>query len=406
MVHAAEHPVVQDTLPPWIGHGRSGKPASVPGLGVGRRFEQAKVRTAKRFATSRARDDAHACTGVTECSCRSSSTVRGALLGVPFIYTQLLMQHISRSLHNGVCMTNYRCVATSVAAFIQQLAVSYVGRGYLFYATGRIPDGKDPRIVDAKLVNRYGIAISKWTRARRKPLGLANMQYIRHGRFFVLLSTHGRHAFFERERANVRDARRVSVKYAGYSVSFRNGHPHVRIDQREYVRLREELRELARHRSPSEVAAKLRNTHFEPYAPVRRQLLNLVRHANRVLAVRGAPQIPTSVLRFRRTVGPIFEPSPPPPSATPALPPVSLESESFQISLKRFARGVVTRLGPGDELGDIDPPGPGLAVVNPGLRLVQSSTECPLAEPGVLAEVAEDGRNGLVVVNGAGLDDH
>lgn len=294
----------------------------------------------------------HACTGVTECSCRSSSTVRGALLGVPFTYTQPLMQHIRRSLHNAVCMTNYRCVATSVAAFIQQLAVSYVGRGYLFYATGRIPDGKDPRLVDAKLIDRYGIAISKWTRARRKPLGLANMQYIRHGRFFVLLSTHGRHAFFERERANVRDARRVSVKYAGYSVSYRGGHPHVRIDQREYVRLREHLCELARHRPPRDVAAELRTIHFEPYAPVRRQLLNLVRHANRVLVLRGASRLPYTVVRLRRTVGPVFTPAPPP--SDEALP-ESVASKGFQVTLQGRAGGLAAGPGPRDQLGDIDP---------------------------------------------------
>jgi hypothetical protein len=33
----------------------------------------------------------------------------------------------------------YRCEATSVAGFIQQLAVAYVGRGYFFYVAGVIP---------------------------------------------------------------------------------------------------------------------------------------------------------------------------------------------------------------------------------------------------------------------------
>ena len=35
----------------------------------------------------------------------------------------------------------YRCVATSLEGFIQQLAVSYVGKGYFYYATGRVPNG-------------------------------------------------------------------------------------------------------------------------------------------------------------------------------------------------------------------------------------------------------------------------
>ena len=38
----------------------------------------------------------------------------------------------------------YRCVATSVAGFVQQLAVCYIGRGYYFYVRGGIPAHKDP----------------------------------------------------------------------------------------------------------------------------------------------------------------------------------------------------------------------------------------------------------------------
>ena len=38
----------------------------------------------------------------------------------------------------------YRCVAASVAGFVQQLAVAYVANGYWFYVTGRVPDGRQP----------------------------------------------------------------------------------------------------------------------------------------------------------------------------------------------------------------------------------------------------------------------
>ena len=62
----------------------------------------------------------------------------------------------------------YRYETTSVEGFIQQLAVSYVGQGYWFYVSGVVPDRKDPRAVDTKLMTRYGVDISKWARARRK----------------------------------------------------------------------------------------------------------------------------------------------------------------------------------------------------------------------------------------------
>jgi hypothetical protein len=43
----------------------------------------------------------------------------------------------------------YRAEATSIGGFIQQLAVSYVRNGYWFYVAGSVPEGKDPRAIDA-----------------------------------------------------------------------------------------------------------------------------------------------------------------------------------------------------------------------------------------------------------------
>ena len=85
----------------------------------------------------------------------------------------------------------YRCVAASVAGFVQQLAVCYVARGYYYYVTGRIPDSKDPTKTDEKILEQYGISVSKWVRARRKRSGLANVQYLRYGDFFVIIANHG-----------------------------------------------------------------------------------------------------------------------------------------------------------------------------------------------------------------------
>ena len=91
----------------------------------------------------------------------------------------------------------YRCVATSVAGFVQQLSSCYLPHGYWFYVSGEIPEHKDPRGVDAKLVTKYGISISRQSRARRKRVGLANVHYLRYERTFVLLATHGHHPFFD-----------------------------------------------------------------------------------------------------------------------------------------------------------------------------------------------------------------
>src|SRR5262249_15554588 len=142
-------------------------------------------------------------------------------------------------------------------------------------------EGKDPGAVDEKLIGRYGIDISKWARARRKQAGNANLRYLRYGRFFILLATHGQHRFFEEEAACIKDIRRTPLKFSGYAVSFRGGHPHVRIEQEEYQNLKAYFVERAVHRSLPALEKELADVTFEPYAPVRRQLLCILRAVNR-----------------------------------------------------------------------------------------------------------------------------
>lgn len=201
----------------------------------------------------------------------------------------------------------YQCEALTVEGFIQQLAVSYVSNGYFFYVVGSVPEGKDPRRVDAKLIDRYGIGVSKWSRARRKRAGSANLQYLRHGRLFVLLATHGEHEFFAEEGKGVRDVRRVPLKAFGYAVSYKAGHVHVRIEREELKRLTAYFLELAAHRKVEAVSAELSRLRFEPYAPVRRQLLQVLRAVNRARRAMGYELVPLEALRFRRRIVRPFE---------------------------------------------------------------------------------------------------
>lgn len=205
-------------------------------------------------------------------------------------------------------MRPYRCEAASVEGFIQQLAVAYITHGYWFYVTGWIPTGKDPRTVDAKLVRMYGVDKSKWARARSKRAGSASIQYLRHGRFFIVIATHGCHPFFERERTMIRDARRVPIRYAGYSVSYRGGHAHVRIENREYLERKASLLELAEHRSIDTVRAAFLDLRYERYAPVRRQLFNILLAVNRARQARGFSQLEPAMFRWGRRVVKPFGP--------------------------------------------------------------------------------------------------
>jgi len=200
----------------------------------------------------------------------------------------------------------YRCVATSVAGFVQQLAVAYVTHGYWFYVTGRVPEHKDPGLVDRKIIERYGIDVSKWTRARRRRAGLANVQYLRYGRFFILLATHGDHQFFAEEGGQIRDVRRTPIKFMGYSIGCRqarNGgryHASVRIQSEPYNTLKASFEKMALHRSVNSIQAEFWGLNFEPYAPVRAQLFSALRAVNHARQKAGLEPVTTVPFRVRR----------------------------------------------------------------------------------------------------------
>jgi hypothetical protein len=201
----------------------------------------------------------------------------------------------------------YRCIATTPEGFVQQLAVSYLRHGYWFYVTGSIPKHKDAEVVDRKLVERYRVEISKWARTRRKRAGLSNVHYLRHGQFFVLLATHGDHEFFRGESSVFRDARRAPLRFAGYTISHRGGHSHVRIDRDEYLRLRAVLLDRATRAEIPELCRRFRTVPFEPYAPVRRQLLCIWRAVNRSRDAAGLERVPVECIRLRRRIVRPFE---------------------------------------------------------------------------------------------------
>lgn len=246
----------------------------------------------------------------------------------------------------------YRSVAQSIDGLVQQVAVSYLRYGYWWYTTGMFPEGKDAESIDSKLIDRYSIAISERERARRKHAGLANMQYIRCGRFFLLMCSDGLHPFRELERDVIRDARTTPILvplearprskkkaergpkvFEGYAVSYRRGHfakkteeeklwyraerergerprrgerdpawhSRVEIEKRTYRRLRAYFLNIAVQRSVDNLVRELRAIPYQPYAPIRQQLLALVRDINRRRRVSGAKgEVPYTSLNLKR----------------------------------------------------------------------------------------------------------
>jgi len=209
---------------------------------------------------------------------------------------------------------NYRAVTTSVEGFVQQIACCYLRHGYWFYVAGNVPNRKCPDSIDQKLIGKYGIDVSESTRARRKKNGQANLQYIRHESKFVILATKGQHRFFEQEANLIRDIRRVPIRYAGYSISYKPGgrkkdgsnddkwHAHVEIDRPQYLDLRAWFAERALRDSLDKLSQAFRRLPIAPYAPVRRQMLLMLREVNGVRKTAGRAPLPPELLPLRRKV--------------------------------------------------------------------------------------------------------
>ncbi|MEQ9617176.1 MAG: hypothetical protein RLN60_03980 [Phycisphaerales bacterium] len=206
----------------------------------------------------------------------------------------------------------YHYLPTSVPGFVQQLAVAYIARGYFFYVAGHIPPGKRPEDIDRKLLDLYDVPMSRWQRARRRLTGRASMQYLRYGSFWLLIATHGKHEFFERERAVIRDVRREPISFAGYSIGYRRGrdlkwHASVRIHPNEYRWLKQFMVQFSRNATTAEVEEEFARFRFEPYAPVVRQLFSVLRMVNRTRKSLGLEAVPAEAVRTRRQVVRAFE---------------------------------------------------------------------------------------------------
>jgi hypothetical protein len=220
----------------------------------------------------------------------------------------------------GGLFMQYRSEVASIIGLVQQLASNILPHGYWFYVTGFVPEGKCPLIIDQKLIEKYGINLSRQQRARRKQAGFANLHYLRCERWWIILATHGEHRFFEEERDNLRDARQVPIQVGGYSLTVKPGNFLRKSsadltptpDHRQRVRVqiaRQQYRELcayfldrACHRSVENLSRDLFCLRYEPYAPVRKQLLNLLRLINQKRQQAGYAKIPPSVLRYKREI--------------------------------------------------------------------------------------------------------
>lgn len=219
----------------------------------------------------------------------------------------------------------YRFEATTPEGFLQQLTANYLAHGYFFYVSGWVPKGKNPSSVDSKLMSKYGVAMSPSSRARRKAAGRANVHYLRYDRLFLLLATHGTHPFFEEEAGTVRDVRRSPIQFGGHSIRVVRGNylrksspedapaidgklrVRVVIARDRYTDLKAYFLEQSLRWSVERFTAEFMSLPYVPYAPVRRQLLDLRRKVNQRRKEGRLEAIPWAAIRYQRSIVKPFE---------------------------------------------------------------------------------------------------
>jgi hypothetical protein len=195
----------------------------------------------------------------------------------------------------------YNYLANSPAGFVQQIVCYYLTNGYHYYVYDTVKPGKDPFKLDDKLMTDYGIAVSKWTRSRRKKLGVAGVHYLRYRECYILIATKGEHVFFKKERKLIKNANKKPIYFMGYSISFRSGHASVRIKALEYDRLKAYFASMATERKGLEWwKEKWKRFPFEPYGPVIQQILALFRMVNIKRKAHSLPVVPFEYLRLGR----------------------------------------------------------------------------------------------------------
>ena len=202
----------------------------------------------------------------------------------------------------------YRYIAVSVDGFVEQL-VRYVNAGHYFYVTGSVPAEKVEQRIDQKLLERYSVVMARWERARRKQAGFASVHYLRYEQFFILIGTHGNHAFYDQHSPQqISDCRRNGIRFAGYSIRrsycsrTNKWHTLVRLDKVTVQALKSHLLQIATRRGKLQLEDEIRSICFQPYRPVREQLIAMVRAVNRKRKAAGMQVIDLNAVRSRRRI--------------------------------------------------------------------------------------------------------
>ena len=217
-------------------------------------------------------------------------------------------------------MKTYRCEAKSIDAFLAHV-VRLVGTGHYFYFAGTLKPGKDPRKLDRKLIAEWDLDKPSWKREARRRGAAPNIHYLRFGRHYLLVATHGKgtngepHRFFVEYESTLQDIRRNALRFCGYSIRYPvskdtgRRRAFVRLDKDAYARARAELIAAAiraQYRDPELIEALVSGLPYQWYRPVRQQLRVILNEVNRVRRHAGLSPVRLSCVPTKMRVTQIF----------------------------------------------------------------------------------------------------
>ena len=247
-------------------------------------------------------------------------------MGLAVNEPHIFMFGCNDSLEGGMPTVHYPCEARSIDAFLAQV-VRYVSSGHYFYIRCLIPEGKDPKAVDGKILDLYDIRRTRWQRKRRNLKANAGIHYLRCDRLFVIMLTKGRHEAFYRDHGpSVLDIRRTALKAFGYSIRWGFSQPErryrvsVRFDKETYRTLQAHMLTVCtwpRYRSKEAMESEFRQLPYQRYAPVREQLFRIVRAVNRARRRAGLCEVNYQCIPEKMRVTKVFCPTPVPAAAKP-----------------------------------------------------------------------------------------
>lgn len=211
-----------------------------------------------------------------------------------------------------------RFVVASVSDFVRELATFYLPRGYWFYVSGLLRDGKGTKVVGSGVVQKCRDGSAAQMPRFDQGIEAGDIQYLRFERTFILLALDRRHLLLEDQRDHVQDARCVPIRFRGYSIggqrcgAFDEITPntdacgcsewrvHVQIEPDLYHCIEAYFLAVATRRSTDQLADDLRALPYEPYAGVRSQLQSVFQLINGVRDLAGLPLLDDTVLMRRR----------------------------------------------------------------------------------------------------------